>query len=120
MQLSLNDFIDELIEAGWRPTNDPGNAKISALWKSWQDDGYNASSIKILTADVLEKFDWAKVGELAHKYKRDPKWIDLGLEACRAAGESPDYFIGRYLEKDGRPKNSLVEQSYRDLRDGLI
>ena len=88
---------------------------------SWQGDGDNAKSIKVLSPDdVVENFVWAKAGELAHKYKRDQKWIELGLEACRASGVDQKYFIERYLDKVDVPKNVIVEQAYRDLRDGDI
>jgi hypothetical protein len=121
ISLKFEDFVDELIESGWRPTHDAQNEKIKAFWQRHQPDGYDSSCIKILSPEeVVEKFDWAKIGELAHKYKRDAKWISLGLEACRASGESLEYFIGRYLEKDGRPRNALVDEDYLDLMDGRM
>lgn len=120
--LKFDDFVDELIECGWRPTHDAQHEKILAFWQSRQPDGYDASCIKILSPEaVKEKFEWAKSGDLAHKYRRDANWIESGLEACRRAGISQDYFIKKYLEKDESiPKNPLVEQAYLDLRNGVI
>jgi hypothetical protein len=54
------------------------------------------------------------------KQQRDPKWIELGIEACRASSVDPQYFVDRYLDKLDMPKNLVVEQAYRDLRDGAI
>jgi hypothetical protein len=122
ISLDFDDFVEELFECGWRPKHPDARERLKAFWQSHQPDGYDASTIKILSPDeVAEKFEWAKAGELAHKYKRDVNWIESGLEACRRAGISQDYFIGRYLEKDETiPKNTMVEQAYRDLRDGVV
>jgi hypothetical protein len=39
---------------------------------------YNASCIKVLTdTEILDSFDWAKVGHLSSQYKRDPDFILL-------------------------------------------
>jgi len=122
IDLDFDSFVDELTECGWRPTHDEGNKKLRKFWELHQPDGYDAKCIRVLRADeVAERFDWAKSGELAHKYKRDVNWVEMGMEACRRASVDPSYFIRRYLEKEeGIDKNPLVEQAYRDLRDGVV
>jgi len=117
IDLTLEDLVSELMDCGWRPIHDQSHKNIKKFWQLHQPDNYDASCIKILAhEDVVEKFDWAKIGELADKYKRDPKWIENGFEACRASSVSPDYFVQRYLEGNKDiPKNPLVEQAYLDL-----
>jgi len=62
---------------------------------------YTASSIKILSdSEILEAFDWAKVGHLATQYNRDSDFIERCLQACARVGVNHSYFIGRYLEGD--------------------
>jgi len=66
-----------------------------------QHPEYTASSIKILTDEqVLEAFDWAKIGALAAQYHRDPDYIERGLQACARVGVHYSYFVRRYLEGD--------------------
>jgi hypothetical protein len=74
---------------------------------------YTAASIRILSdAEVVDRFDWAKVGALAVEYKRDEGWIRRGLAACETAGVSADYFIDRYLRKLPIPKHDGVEAAF--------
>ena len=62
---------------------------------------YTAANIKILRdEEILEAFDWAKVGHLAAQYNRDPSFIERGLQACARVGVHHSYFIARYLEGD--------------------
>ena len=115
--LIFEDFLDELAECGWRPTNDPGNKKIRAFWQSRQPDGYDASCIKVLPRESVEdKFPWERVQALAHEYKRDPTWIANGIEACRRSSVPAGHFIDKYLKKiEGIPANALVLQAYSEI-----
>ncbi len=118
--LNFEDFLDELIECGWRPIHDPENKKITALWKSWQPDGYDASCIKILPKEEIEgRFAWQRIQALAHEYKRDAKWIEAGIEACRRSSVDPDHFIERYLKGNKNiPHNQLVIDAYLTITRG--
>lgn len=63
------------------------------------DDGYSAKDIRILRDDeIIERFDWAKIGSLAAQYRRPEEWIERGFRACDEVGVSHDYFVGRYLD----------------------
>jgi hypothetical protein len=78
---------------------------------------YDASSIQILDHEqVMEKFFWAKAGELAATYRLPMEWIERGLQACERAGVPHDYFVDRYLNKQRAiPKHDGVEAAMRDL-----
>jgi hypothetical protein len=77
---------------------------------------YDASSIQILEHEaVLERFFWAKAGELAYTYKRPLAWIERGLQACERVNVPHDYFIDRYLKKLPTPKREDVDAAMRDL-----
>lgn len=66
-----------------------------------QHPEYTAANIKILSdAEILESFDWAKVGHLAAQFNRDADFIERGLQACARVGVHHSYFIGRYLQGD--------------------
>ena len=77
---------------------------------------YTADSIRVLPEDdVVERFDWAKVGALAAQYNRDEGWIRRGLSACEAAGVAPRYFIQRYLDGDKTvPRHEGVEAAFME------
>jgi len=115
--LKFEDFVDELIESGWRPVHDENHEKIRAFWQGRQPDGYDASCIKILPRLEIEaRFPWERIQSLAHEYKRDPKWIEQGIEACRRSSVDPRYFIEKYLKKNvDIPKNQLVTDAYLEI-----
>lgn len=81
------------------------------------EKSYTAKNIKILEAeDILEKFDWAKLGALAEQYNAPVEWIERGFNACQQAGVDFEYFIDRYLKKDKTvPFHEGVDEAYRDL-----
>jgi hypothetical protein len=77
---------------------------------------YNADSIRILDpAEISERFTWARIGELAARYNRSPAWIERGLEACRRAGISDDYFVQRYLQREPIPRHDGADAAMRDM-----
>ena len=78
---------------------------------------YTASSIRVLReAEILERFDWAKIGSLAAQYGKDEGWIRKGFTACTEAGVHESYFIRRYLEGDKTvPAHEGVEEAFRRL-----
>jgi len=77
---------------------------------------YTASNIVILTtAEIADRFGWAKVAELAERYRRPEQWIARGLEACRRAGVDPDYFERRYLQRQDIPRNEQVDAAMREM-----
>lgn len=78
---------------------------------------YNASRIKILShEEILDAFDWAKVGHLAAQYNRDPDFIERGLQACARVGVHHSYFVGRYLDGDKTiPFREDVNEAMTDI-----
>jgi hypothetical protein len=78
---------------------------------------YTASSIRVLKeAEVLERFDWAKIGALAEQYGKSEEWIRKGFTACTEAGVHESYFVRRYLEGDKTvPAHEGVEEAFRRL-----
>lgn len=81
------------------------------------DSSYTSASIRVLSeSEILERFDWAKIGSLAEQFNKDPEWIDRGFRACVEAGVHETYFIRRYLEGDKSvPAHEGVEEAYRQL-----
>lgn len=79
---------------------------------------YDSKSIRILKPDEIEnRFEWAHVVALAEKYPlANIGFIGRGLEACRRCSVESDYFINRYLIKDGKtPPNPDVENAYKEI-----
>lgn len=78
---------------------------------------YTAKDIRILSdEDIIEKFDWAKIGSLSEQYKAPTEWIERGFMACDRAGVPVEYFIDRYLKKDKEvPFHEGVDEAYREL-----
>ena len=118
MNLSFEDFADELIESGWRPIHDESYGKLRALWQSWQDDGYNASCLRILgDAEALEATPWLAAETLATTYNKPVDFVKRGIEACRLANVEQSYFIERYCKGNKDiPKNDAVEYHARVLQ----
>ena len=80
---------------------------------------YTAADIRILEpTEVSERFTWARVAELADRYRKPAAWISRGLEACRRAGISDAYFVSRYLERSDVPRHDGADQAMRDLVRG--
>lgn len=82
-------------------------------------DPYNASSIHIASdEEILDRWDWAKVGHWAHQYRVPESWLSRALEACRRAGVDPSYLEARYLRQDpGVPLDEAVDAAMREIRD---
>ena len=80
-------------------------------------DSYDADAIQVLTpAEVVAKFEWTTIGELAHRYGTSHKLIERGFAACARVGVSPHYFVGRYLVGDKTiPFREDVDAAYREL-----
>ena len=77
---------------------------------------YNAASIRILEpSEVAQRFGWAKVAELAERYRKPAAWIERGLEACRRAGVGDEYFVQRYLRREPVPRHEGVDAAMREL-----
>lgn len=78
---------------------------------------YNADSIRILSdAEVVQKFEWARLGHLASQYGRDEGFIRKGIQACEHVGVDPEYFITRYLVGDKSiPFREDVDAAFREL-----
>ena len=64
-------------------------------------------------------FDWELAQSLADEYTRPVEWIKRSIRACREAGESPQYFIDRYLIKTGIELNQTVDQEFRTILDEM-
>ena len=72
---------------------------------------YNADSIVV--RDHANS-GWEEVVALSEKYGEDEGIIERGLESCRMALVSTDYFIDRFLKKDKTiPFNKEVDIIYR-------
>ena len=83
---------------------------------------YEAKNIVILREpDRMQNpnFDWELAQSLADKFTRPVEWIKRSIRACREAGESPQYFIDRYLIKTGIEMNQSVDQEFRDKLRGM-
>ena len=77
---------------------------------------YNADSIKILDHDeAIERWFWAKAGELATQYSRPEEWVSRGLQACERAGVHHNFFIDKYLKKLPLPKHDGVTEAMREI-----
>ena len=80
-------------------------------------DAYDADAIQTLTPpQIIEQFEWATIGALAHQYGMPVKLIERGFAACAQVGVDPSYFIRRYLVGDKSvPFREDVDAAYRDL-----
>ena len=87
----------------------------SSRWGHSMSD-YNASSIVILEpTEISQRFSWARVAELAERYRKPAQWVARGLEACRRAGVADDYFIARYLQRAPIERHEGVDAAMREL-----
>lgn len=82
-------------------------------------DSYNASSIHIASdEEILDRWDWAKVGHWAHQYRVPAEWLERAVEACRRAGRDVEYIRDRYLLQDASvPLDEAVDAAMREIRD---
>ena len=82
-------------------------------------DSYNASSIHIASdEEILDRWDWAKVGHWAQQYRVPAEWLERAVEACRRAGVAPEYLEQRYLRQDASvPLDEAVDAAMREIRD---
>ena len=77
---------------------------------------YTASAIRILEpTEISQRFSWARVAELAERYRKPAAWIERGLEACRRAGVGDEYFVQRYLRREPVPRHEGVDAAMREL-----
>jgi len=86
-------------------------------------DRYNADSIEVLKDDNMindPRFDWKLCEELSHKYRLNKDWISRSVKACREAGRQPNYFINRYLEKDGTELDLRVDRASRQIQKSSV
>ena len=82
-------------------------------------DSYNASSIHIASdEEILDRWDWAKVGHWAQQYRVPAEWLERAVEACRRAGVAPEYLEQRYLRQVASvPLDEAVDAAMREIRD---
>jgi hypothetical protein len=81
---------------------------------------YTAANIHVATdEEILQRWDWARVGHWAHVYCVPEDWLKRAVEACRRAGVEPEYIERRYLQRDGylEPFRPEVDAAMRELRD---
>ena len=77
---------------------------------------YTAASIRILEpTEIIQRFTWARVAELAERYRKPADWIARGLEACRRAGVGDEYFVQRYLKREPIARHEGVDAAMREL-----
>jgi hypothetical protein len=82
-----------------------------------QPPTYTAANIRILSGpELVDRFDWAKAGQLAEKYSLPLDHVERGLQACRESGVDPEYFVRRYLDKDKTvERRPEVEDAFLEL-----
>ena len=82
-------------------------------------DSYTAANIHIAKdAEILDRWDWAKVGHWAQQYRVPAEWLERAVEACRRAGVAPAYLEQRYLRQDASvPLDEAVDAAMREIRD---
>ena len=82
-------------------------------------DDYTAANIHIASdAEILDRWDWARVGHWVRLYNVPEEWLARALEACRRAGVEPEYLERRYLKREGyEPFRPEVDAAMRELRD---
>lgn len=80
---------------------------------------YTAANIYIAKdAEILDRWDWAKVGHWAQQYRVPAEWLERAVEACRRAGVAPAYLEQRYLRQDASvPLDEAVDAAMREIRD---
>ena len=80
---------------------------------------YPPADIKIASdAEVIDRWDWAKVGHWAQQYRVPAEWLERAVEACRRAGVAPAYLEQRYLRQDASvPLDEAVDAAMREIRD---
>jgi len=82
---------------------------------------YAAASIHIASdAEILDRWDWAKVGHWARLYCVPDEWLERAVEACRRAGVEPEYIERRYLKGEAEPLRPEVDEAMRQLRDEAL
>lgn len=81
---------------------------------------YTAANIHIAKdEEILDRWDWARVGHWAQQYRVPAEWLERAVEACRRAGVGPEYVEQRYLRQDASvPLDEAVDAAMRDIRDG--
>lgn len=58
-----------------------------------------------------------KAEELAKQYSKNVLWVAQGLKACRMANVTEEYFVSRYLKREGNvSKIEEVENAFKALR----
>lgn len=79
---------------------------------------YTATSIHIASdTEILDCWDWARVGHWARLYCVPDEWLERALEACRRAGVDPEYIERRYLKGEAEPLRPEVDAAMRQIRD---
>jgi len=79
---------------------------------------YSANNIKVIDTKFDPIFDWKLCEELASKYNKPIDWVKRAIKSCRLAGETPQYIVDRYLEKNGVDINELVSEKMMDIVRG--
>ena len=77
---------------------------------------YTAKSISI--GEPIEndpRYDWHFAETWAVEFNTPKDWIARAIQACREADVEISYVRKRYLEKDGTPKNPIVDEVFREL-----
>ena len=78
-------------------------------------NSYTAADIHIAKdADIIDRWDWARVGHWAHQYRVPDEWLSRAVEACRRAGRDV-----AYIERQDAsvPLDEAVDAAMRELRD---
>ena len=81
---------------------------------------YTAASIRIATdAEIVDAWDWARVGHWCQVYGCHAEWLARAVEACRRAGREPEYLQRRYLDgrRDEEPHDPSVDAAMREIQE---
>jgi hypothetical protein len=79
---------------------------------------YTAANIRVAKdAEIIDAWDWAKVGHWCHVYGCHAEWLARAVEACRRAGRDPGYIERRYLQglRDEEPFDQAVDAAMREI-----
>ena len=81
---------------------------------------YEAESIRVLIEEEAdERFPWKMAESLSSKYSVPLSCVYRGLEASSRLGIPADYYINRYLAKDGTKLMPEFTDVYKEvLLDG--
>ena len=65
---------------------------------------YDASSIRVLSDDEIQEFDWYRAETLASEHGLPVSWVKRGFEVSHRLGMTSEYFENKYIHKQSVAK----------------